>query len=170
MGKNAQRRRTQKEEQRVADGGIREDIVWDEDNPPTVNSCSGNELGHIDECDGNCDPLPLTEMDVKLNNEMRAWARVGMQPLSFPLGTNATGMATNLLDLEIQITAVVAFLVGTSTVAKARLDEIYKEKFFERLNSTRLANEEKIKEARSKQALHVAQRKLLGPNGSPFEK
>jgi hypothetical protein len=168
VGKNAQRRRAERDSKKMNRKDI-EDLVWDENNPITVNSCSGNELNHTDECDGNCEPRALTEMDVKLNNEMRAWARLGISPLSQPLGLGAPGMTTNLLDLEIKVMTLIEALTTLGLVESAVLDEMFQKNFLRRLHDTRVANEDKIKEERSKESLHVAQRRLLGPNGNPFE-
>jgi hypothetical protein len=146
-----------------------QDLVWDAENPPVVNSCTMNDGEHVKDCDGNCEQIKLDELDVMLVNERRAWVRAGMLPLAFPLGVgNMPGLRTDLLDLEVRVVVLTRLLVESKIIDGDALNQLFKEVFHDRLHSIRVNSEEEIRRQRAMQTLSIAQKTLLDANGRPL--
>lgn len=124
------------------------DLVWDTDNPLEVNSCSGHSLAHNDTCDGNCPKHPIDEWDLKIENERRAWARLGLQP-------NA-----DELRKEVQVQTVIEILKDRLGVDAKEFDGYFKPKMFEVMNGLRLANEQAMKSAQIRSRIVLPNMKL----------
>lgn len=150
------------------EGQIDDDIVWDENNPPTVHLCTLNDEEHATDCDGNCGERALSEIDVMLHNEHLAWARAGMMPLMVPVGFDAfgiPGMPIDLFDTEAKMHGVINALIKAGVLTEEEMDFEFKQAKFEKMNKVRTLNEQAVKSARAAAMLSIAQNKLLGPNG-----
>lgn len=149
------------------------DTEWNAENPPFVFGCTGHDGGHLEACDGSCERIPLTELDVKLGNEMKAWARAGMVPIGAVAGfmingQKMPGIDVDILHLETQLQALVSLLVETDPEWGERLNVRFQETLLRKLWNIRMANEDNVREARVARMLGVkpAQiKRLIGPNG-----
>lgn len=153
---------------------IPEDLVWDADNPPTVNGCSLSDAFHDPGCDGNCEQIAMDEGDIKIANERLAWARAGMNILSIPVGfaneVHAPGMPIDLFDLEMQVEAMKSILLE-KVVSEKELNDRFKETILDKLQHIRAHNEVAVREARTRTNLGLSpdkSKKLLGPGGQPL--
>lgn len=153
---------------------IPEDTVWDEANPPTVHKCSGNDGYHITECVGDCEEIAITELDVKLSNEYKAWGRAAMTPVGVPEGVliggrPMSGIAVNLFQLEVQVIAIIKALCEETPGLNEKIEEAFKETMLHRMWSIRMANEEHVRETQTARTLGIKLngKKLLGPDGRP---
>lgn len=150
------------------DNQFPDDIVWDEDNPPTVHFCTMNDEHHASDCDGNCGEKPITELDVKLHNEHLAWARAGMHPLMVPVGFDALGvpgMPIDLFDTEAKLHGILNALMNAGILTEEEMDLQYKQAKFDKMNKVRILNEEAVKSARAAAMLGIRKPGLLGPHG-----
>lgn len=148
---------------------IPDDLVWDEDNPLMVHGCSGSDSTHTPDCDGTCEDVAISKLDVDLFNERLAWARAGMNILNVPTGFDrfgVTGMSLDLFELEAKIGGVINALIESGLLSQDDMDTAYKEWQLNKLTIVRELNEGAIKEARSRAMLGIRQKPgLLGPNG-----
>lgn len=154
------------------DSGIPPDIEWDEDNPPTVYSCS-EHITHAAHCDGSCPELDIvTENVVNLLNEARAWARVGMSfhgvPSSLPPGT-FDGVTVNIFDERMRAMALQRVLINAGLVTEDEIDELYREIKYEIMHEMRMSYEEHVKRVKLQQQIAVpAPNRIIGPDGRPL--
>lgn len=133
-------------------GGIPPNLVWDENNPPMKNECSGLAQIHSDECDGSCEKTPCTELEVDLMNEHRNWARLGM---------NTGNVIQDLFRMNNQIEAIVESL--KELIPRETLDDTFKKVMLKNMRGIREANEEEIRRSRI-----GVRKQLFGPNGEPL--
>lgn len=139
-------------------GGVPPNLVWDEDNPPVRNGCTG-EIGehHTDDCDGSCEKIPLSQLEVELTNEHREWARLGM---------HTNNISHDLFRMDNQIGAliqVVGRMLGEG--GEQELNEAFQLECLKQMRGIRFTYQEQAK--RSKLGL-PPKRSVLGPDGNPF--
>lgn len=151
-------------------GQVPDNVVWDENNPPTVHTCTYSDADHATDCDGSCGEIVLKEIDVKLHNEKLEWARMQMNPIMIPIGFDmfgVAGMPADLLDTEAKLHGMIDCLIAAGVITEEGMDLAYKERKFEKLNKTRLLSEDAIKRARTEQTLGIRPGGggLLGPDG-----
>jgi hypothetical protein len=132
------------------------DLEWNEENPPTVHSCSGNDGEHTPDCDGNCDELPLDELDVLLNNEMHAWQRAGMNPGMIP---------HDVLHMSTQIDTMIKMLITSPELSK-QYNDIFRTIMLDKFRRFRENNEAGFRKARLAAELGVGQppHPIIAPN------
>lgn len=120
-----------------------EDLPWDPENPLVVNSCSGHSNLHTPDCDNHCPPKEMTEWDIKIENERRAWARLGITP-------NA-----DELRRESQIQTIIKLLDKHLGITEDQFNAEFKPIMFGIMNSLRTTNEQAIKSAQLRNKLHI---------------
>lgn len=138
-------------------GSIPDDMVWDPENPPMVNECTGNER-HLPGCDGECGELALSESDVKLFNEKLEWARAGMNIFMIPLGFDNVGiggMPIDLLELEAKVHGLIDVLVTNGLASEEELNEAFKARMLDKMTKVRTLNADAIKKARTATMLGI---------------
>lgn len=119
------------------------DLEWDPNNPQMVNGCSGHSTDHTAECDGKCKMKEVDEWDIRIENENRAWFRMGAQP------------DAELLRREVQIQTIIKIILEKLDMTEADFNAIFKPLMFDLLHTTRIANEEMIKSARLRSKIHL---------------
>ena len=138
-------------------GGIPPNLVWDENDPLPKNKCSGSTL-HLPDCNGSCGVDGFyTEGQVNFENEIREWARAGMNPDG--LGTTVT-----MWDIEVKFNALLKYLDEAGVIVMDGLNEVYLEMKTESMRHVRMANQEAAKRMK----LGLPPRGLLGPDGQPI--
>lgn len=143
-------------------GSIPDDMVWDPENPPKVNECTGTER-HLPGCDGDCGELSLTESDVKLFNEKLAWARLDMNLFMIPLGFDMLGiggMPIDLLEMEAKLHGIVDVLVESGLVSVEDINEALKTRMLEKMTKVRILNADAIQKARTASMLGINPNRL----------
>lgn len=145
------------------------DLEWDEDNPPEIFPCS-QHTEHAPGCPGTEDAIQLdSESQVRLINEARAWARVGMNFTGVPAGFPATGIPVELVDLLVWAQVVREIVIELAGITEFEYEEKFREAKFELLNSIRVRHEDEVKKRRVADQLGIVQRPpLLGPDGQPI--
>lgn len=149
------------------------DIVWDEDSPPLIFSCS-QHTEHDPRCKGDCESEFITNrLQVELMNEGRAWARAGMSFLGIPSAyeahTPVPGIHVELFDLECKVQALLDFVVDSVGVDREVLEDKFREFKLDALRRIREINEESVRRQRAEASLGIINRPgLLGPDGRPI--
>lgn len=139
-----------------------EDLIYDENEPVFKNKCSGqmDEALHTDECDRNCERIPMTQLDIDFNNEMRAWARAQMDPRQMQVGAIDTMFALSALKRYITVNFGIDEEEFSTYLIEARLQ------FFK---FARLQFQDQVREDRLRQQFALpGKAPLLGPNGQPL--
>lgn len=113
------------------------DLVWDAENPMKVNSCTGSVQMHVDSCDGQCNKLELDELDIKVENERRAWSRIGMDTAQY----NA-----NQLRQDVQIQTMIQLIQTKLNIMDEEFNEIFKKNMLEMMTSVRMSRQALLKE------------------------
>lgn len=130
------------------------ELVYDENNPFYVNSCSRHVEKHLRACDGNCERDALSENEIALVNEERAWLKAGMHP---------QGIGIDVIEMRIQLNVIMSLYTlddWHELYVKARLD------FFKTI---RLENEDQVRQEQLQQKFHIpGKAPLLGPDGRPI--
>ena len=145
------------------------DIVWDEDDPPEIFNCS-QHIEHQPMCNGNCGSHHVvSEKQVALMNEARAWARLEMPFNGVPFGTPFPGIPVELVDLLCWLETTKDVLYEAGIVEEFEFEEKYRARKLELMTSIRTTHEDRIKKQRVQASLGIPDRPpLLGPDGRPF--
>lgn len=145
------------------------DIAWDDDDPPMIYACS-QHTEHNSNCDGECESHILTsELQAKLMNEARAWARQNMVFTGVPVNVPFPGIQVELVDLLCWLEATKQVLIDNDLVEEFKLEESYRERKLNLLQTIRERSEERIRKQRVVDSLGIVQKPgLLGPNGQPL--
>lgn len=140
------------------------DLVYDEDNPIYVNKCSRqmNDKNHMDTCDGTCERVVLSEIEIALINEQRAWQRAGMNP----------GMAAfSIHDVLFELSALRKYVDTHMGIDQDEYALYVNQACLEFYKKVRTDNEERIKQEQMMQRFAIPGRApLLGPDGSPISR
>lgn len=123
---------------------VPDDIVWTPDEPMIVNGCSGHISQHATNCDGMCKPLQLDELDIKIENEKRAWARLGMQTQHY---------TANALRQDVTIAVLVDIVKEAAEVDDDAFNELFKTKMLGHMTAVRINSEDSIKSARARSSI-----------------
>jgi hypothetical protein len=151
---------------------VPDDIVWDEENPPLIYSCS-QHIEHARFCNGECPTYVANELQVQLMNEARAWARAGMSfhgiPAAYRDQIPIQGINVELFDLECRVHVLCEILVEMFNVDGNEIDERYGKFKLMALRNIREENEANVRRQRAANALGIAQKKpIIGPDGQPL--
>lgn len=128
------------------------DIPWDPENPLVVNSCCGHSDIHADDCEGDCDTSVMEEYDIKIENEKRAWARLGMDTQHY----NA-----NQLRQDVQIQTLIKLMQKKLFISDDEFNEVFKPAMLELLQGVRHAQEEAIERMNSSKLVAITPTKPL---------
>ena len=149
------------------------DIEYNPDNPPTVHSCTYTDGAHAPNCDGNCEEVPLSLLDVELLNEERAWARAGMQAIRTPIGIADQvcmgGLKSDMFDDEMKFIGLAELIVESGMFTHQQMDDAYKTAKLRNLRGIREQNEERVREHRTRNMLGIKDKRIIGPHGNPIE-
>lgn len=132
----------------IAGNSVPDDIVWDPENPLRVNGCSGHAEEHTLECKGDCDKLDMDELDIRIENERRAWARVGMDTSNYQ---------ANQLRQDIQLQTITQILQDKLGITIKDFNAVFKPLMLEHMMEVR-----KMTEVGRQQ--HQARSKILLPD------
>ena len=146
------------------------DIAWDESNPIFIHSCS-QHVNHAHDCDRkDCTSWAPTESEVKLLNEGRAWARVGMSFHGVPtcIANQVPGIAVNIYDLKLRIETMQSLLIEAGVFTAEECDERFREIKLADMQRMRAESEETVKQQQLQQMMAVPDHRILGPNGEPL--
>lgn len=150
---------------------IPEDLVWNKDFPPVVFRCSGVMAVHEPECDGTCGTVAMSEEDVNLTNEYRAWARLGLAPVGFPanipLIPGTRGVPIPLLELSARVDGLVAALMHGIPEFGVVFNREFKKSLHQTLWQVRMNSQEAIEDKRRRELTGAVTnpKVLLGPDG-----
>lgn len=122
------------------------DIVFDPNNPLTVNSCSGHPDEHAPGCDGFCTKNVVDELDIRIENEKRAWARLGMV---------TQGYESYDLRQDAQIHAIISVLQNKLGISDEEFNEAFKLSMLVLMQRVRHDNEENAKAAQARSRIIV---------------
>lgn len=138
------------------------DIVWDDDNPPIIHNCS-QHTEHQPRCNGYCGSKAAeSELQVKLMNEARAWARLEMPFFGVPTNMPFPGIPVELVDLLCWLEVTKEVLIENNIIEEFAFQEKYRANKLELLTVIREKNETRIK----RQRMGVPPPPpLLGPHG-----
>lgn len=145
------------------------DIEWDEDDPPFIHSCS-RHVEHAGFCDGSCEGEYATESMVNLINEHLAWQRLGMVPMGVPMamrGAPINGLLVEIWDLETRY-MVLQDWVEEQGITEEELNERFRIKKFERMQTVRKQNEETLRKRQIADKFGIVEKQVLGPDGNPI--
>lgn len=113
-------------------------INWDPDEPIYLHSCSGF-LVHLNDCDGNCERgKQLSELEVKLVNENREWARIGM---------STDNVGHDIFTINAQVRSLIRLLEKKGIFSRDEIDIMFQECMLEELISIRMKNQDAVKRA-----------------------
>lgn len=149
------------------------DIEWDEDNHPFIYPCS-QHTEHVRGCKGTEDPIELdSELQVRLLNEARAYARAGMSfagiPASYANHIPIPGIQVELVDVLVWLETAKELLCELSGLSKYELDERFRDNKLALLQSIREENEARVRKHRVASSLGIVEKPgLLGPDGTPI--
>lgn len=129
-------------------GGVPPNITYDENDPPIKNGCTGRIGLHNKDCKGNCDRVKATKLETELENEVREWARIGM---------DTRYVQHDLFRMNQQIRAIIKIL--QSMIHEELLNEEFQLCTLEEMRGIRLANQDQVK----KQNLGTPG--IIGPDG-----
>ena len=141
------------------------DLVWDENDPPIIHNCS-QHTEHQPMCNGHCGSRPVvSELQIKLMNEARAWARLEMPMMGVPMNMPFPGIPVEIVDLLVWLEVTKDVLKEAGIIEEFEFEEKYRERKLELLTAIRDRNEGRLKRAR----LGVPERPpLFGPDGTPM--
>lgn len=129
--------------QNEASSRVPDDLIWDPEHPLPVNGCNGRSHGHVEGCDGSCEKKYLDEWDVKIENERRAWARMGIEP------------DANELRKEVQTQTIIRLLKQHLGIDDEAFNAIFKPLMYELLHSMRVDNEQAIMSAKIRSQIMI---------------
>lgn len=132
------------------------DIEYDPDDPIYVNSCNSHPSKHTQDCDLTCERIVLTEVQVGILNEMRAWARAGM---------NTNMIRLDPLEMRISLLLMRDILMDRFEISAEEFQQAYLEKKLSFYKEIRIENEEAVKMSKIKDVLKLGDKRLYGPNG-----
>lgn len=112
--------------------------------------------------------MAKTQLEVQLAEELKRWQLAGMRAAGVPAGFEVPGIPVELYEIEVRTSAVIKLMMDKGIFTKEEADIYYQQEMLERLTKIREANEENIKKQRMANEIAVAQKRLLGPNGQPF--
>ena len=151
------------------------DIVWDENNPPFIYSCSGT-TEHDTRCNGECGGEYYTENEVKLTNLAREFARNKMVPYGIikayaMAGVPPTqGMQVDPFDVLLWMETLLEVLSEAGVIDRAEVEVRWQERKISAMEGILETIAPQLKQQRANQALGIVtpDNRLLGPNGQPL--
>lgn len=147
--------------------GIPPDIEWDADNPPTVYECS-QHTEHSSDCNGDCEGETITEGQVRLLNEARAWARIPMSfqgvPTCLPDGA-FDGVKIDIFSEKMRSSALQKIIIDAGLATLEEIDEVYQNLKVEAMQTIRNDYEDYVKRQKLQQKMALPDKRLFGPNG-----
>lgn len=149
------------------------DIEWDEDNPPTIFTCS-QHTEHQPGCDGSCEAnINPTKLEIELLNEARAWARAGMNfhgvPRAYDGVIRVPGINVELFDLECKMQVFRQALIDIVGIDEQDLEERFREYKLSIMRHIREMNEAAVRRSRMEASLAIPKKPLFGPDGRPLQ-
>lgn len=149
------------------------DLEW----PVTTYTCSMDEQ-HSPDCSGlasegnenGCEELIWTELQVRLENLRREYARNEMSQVGIPTGVPLpiSGIQVDLVDLLCRILTLEELAFEAHGIDREEYDEKYRENKFEFLNEILKANKERVRKAHAQRMLGLPEKRILGPGGEPI--
>lgn len=127
-----------------------------------VKACSRTDE-HTPECDGNCEVIKMTDLQVDLHNEALEWTKRDMVIAGVPraLAGAAPGIDVEIFELECRFAGLIQYLKESMPdfdITKA--NEAYQKVMLDKLRGIR-----KIADEQRGADIAVAQTRLLGPDG-----
>lgn len=153
--------------------GVPRDLIWNEDDPPVIYPCS-QDIKHLPNCSGEEDGIQLdSELQVRILNEGRTWARAGMSFQGIPAAYSGVipkpGIGVELVDLLCWLEVIKEQIVELTGMSEFEFEEKFRERKLEFLQTIRDANEANIRRNRIRASLGVKNKPpLLGPGGEPL--
>jgi hypothetical protein len=150
-----------------SDPRIPPDIGWNENDPPAIFTCS-QHVEHSVNCDGSCESEVITESQVKLLNEARAWARIPMSfegvPTCFPDGA-FDGVKVDIFSEKIHVSALQKVIIDAGLATQDEIDEVYQTMKTEVMQTIRTEYEDWVRRQTLQQKMALPDKRLLGPDG-----
>lgn len=150
-----------------SDPSIPPDLVWDENDPPIVFSCS-QHTEHAPRCDGSCEAKVCDESLVNLLNEARAYARAGMSFNGIPAAMSGgpwSGLNVEIYDLEVRTLLLQNIIQEQFGISDDDINRQFRELKYKLLHDVRIAVEPDIKRARLEAQVGVQKSRIVGPHG-----
>lgn len=129
------------------------DLVFDPLNPIVLHTCTNTVDEHSPNCDGLCEKYTMTKLDIDITNEMRAWARAGM---------NTNGISVDVFEMDMTVSAAFELMFEKGILDRNEWMQKKRELTLEKLREIRKNVEPQIRRQR---ITAVGMPKLLGPNG-----
>lgn len=125
------------------------DLEWDANNPPQVNACTGHSEIHQPNCDGNCEKMTMDEFDIKIENERRAWQRIGLDKSNYQ---------ADQLRQDVQLKTIMDVLIQRLGISPEEFNAVFKPNMLNLMQDIRDAVE-------TQRESQLAKSRLIIPNG-----
>lgn len=125
------------------------DLEWDPDNPLVVNACTGHNEVHLPECDGECEKITMDEFDIAIENEKRAWARLGWDKGNF---------GPDLLLQTVQIKTLIDIVMDKLGMTHDEFNAVFKPNMLTLMKDI-------TKNVKAFQDAQINRSRLIVPNG-----
>jgi len=156
----------------VPNPNVPPNLEWDEDNPPFVYECS-EYTEHRPECNGECEGRFWVESEVKLSNLAKEYARNQMSYAGVIEAYRAVpilpgGFPVDPFYHEMWLESLQDILIDKGLVTRDELNELWRQKMITRMETVLGTVLPQLKEARTKAALGIQDKKIIGPGGYPI--
>ena len=131
------------------------DIELDPNADYELNKCSGLVGEHASFCEGDCETVIMTGLEIEVGKEYAAWNKAGMQ-------TNS--IAVDAFEVSVKLDILINSLIQAGVLDEAEMNFKYRSEKLKRMKDIRAEIEPQLRQARIANLGNGAP-PLLGPNG-----